>query len=87
VAPVAVMGEVHWSHREDLAIVSFDDFPVADSLTPAITALQQDPTQIGRLAVQVGRRSRVGGERGCSGNTAGVTAVRPAVVVGEDRCL
>jgi LacI family transcriptional regulator len=50
VASIAVMREVHWAHREDLAIVSFDDFPVADSLTPAITAVQQNPAEIGKRA-------------------------------------
>jgi len=38
------------THR--LAVVSFGDFPLADALYPAITALSQNPRRIGELAAQ-----------------------------------
>ncbi|GLY04507.1 LacI family DNA-binding transcriptional regulator [Actinoplanes sp. NBRC 101535] len=35
-----------------VAIVGFGDFPMADLLTPALTVIDQDPGQLGRLAVE-----------------------------------
>jgi LacI family transcriptional regulator len=39
--------------EHELALVGFDDFPLADLLTPGITVVAQDPTRIGRLAATV----------------------------------
>jgi LacI family transcriptional regulator len=35
-----------------LAVVGFGDFPMADVVTPAVTVIDQDPSLIGRLAVE-----------------------------------
>ncbi len=35
-----------------LAVVGFGDFPLADSLSPAITVIDQNPTALGQLAAQ-----------------------------------
>ena len=39
-------------HRQ-IAIVGFDDFPLADLVEPAITVVAQDPRQIGTLAAEI----------------------------------
>ena len=39
--------------EHEIALVGFDDFPLADLLTPGITVVAQDPTAIGRLAATV----------------------------------
>ncbi len=39
--------------EHEVALVGFDDFPLADLLTPGITVVAQDPTVIGRLAAHI----------------------------------
>jgi LacI family transcriptional regulator len=39
--------------EHEVALLGFDDFPLADLLTPGITVIAQDPTTIGRLAATV----------------------------------
>ena len=41
---------LHRSGRTDVALVSFGDFPLADSLTPGVTVIDQDPTPIATAA-------------------------------------
>jgi len=36
--------------HHDVALVGFDDFPLADLLQPAVTVIAQDPSSMGRLA-------------------------------------
>jgi LacI family transcriptional regulator len=43
---------LHSSGRTDVAVVSFDDFPMADSLVPAVTVIDHDPDVIGRAAAE-----------------------------------
>jgi LacI family transcriptional regulator len=43
---------LHSSDRTDVAVVSFDDFPMADSLVPAVTVIDHDPEVIGRAAAE-----------------------------------
>jgi LacI family transcriptional regulator len=49
--------------EHEVALVGFDDFPLADLLTPGITVVAQDPTRIGRLAAIV-LFDRIAGEDG-----------------------
>ncbi len=46
-----------------LALVGFDDFELAELVTPAITVVSQDPAEMGRLAADLLFR-RLAGERG-----------------------
>ncbi|WP_187271803.1 LacI family DNA-binding transcriptional regulator [Aeromicrobium terrae] len=53
--PRAAMGAVHALHvagRTDVAMISFGDFPMATTLTPAITCVNQDPHGIGVAATE-----------------------------------
>ena len=46
----------------DVALVGFDDFPLADLLDPGVTVVAQDPAAIGRLAAEMLFR-RLDGDR------------------------
>jgi LacI family transcriptional regulator len=48
---------------EDLALAGFDDFELADVITPPITVIAQDTGEMGRLATELLFR-RLAGERG-----------------------
>jgi LacI family transcriptional regulator len=39
--------------EQSVAIVGFDDFPLADLLRPGVTVIAQDPTAIGRAAAEL----------------------------------
>jgi LacI family transcriptional regulator len=60
-AGVATARELHRTGRTDVAMVSIDDFPVADSLDPAITVLTQSPELMGRQAFEL-LLDRIAGE-------------------------
>jgi LacI family transcriptional regulator len=62
VSSVAVVRELHLARRTDVAVVSFDDFPMADALDPAITAARQDPALMGRRAFEL-LRERIEGKK------------------------
>jgi LacI family transcriptional regulator len=49
----------------DVALVGFDDFPLADLLDPGLTVVAQDPAAIGRLAAETLFR-RLDGDRSAS---------------------
>lgn len=49
-----------------VALVGFDDFPLADLLRPAVTVVAQDPTAIGRAAAER-LFARLAGDRGPAG--------------------
>ena len=53
VASLAVVAELRRAGRTDLAIVSFDDFPMADAFDPPITVARQDPVLMGRKAFEL----------------------------------
>jgi LacI family transcriptional regulator len=48
--------------RFDVALLGFDDFPLADLLDPGVTVVAQDPAAIGRLAAEILFR-RLDGDR------------------------
>lgn len=43
---------LHALPADQLAVVGFGDFPMADLVRPALTVIDQDPNEIGRLAAQ-----------------------------------
>jgi LacI family transcriptional regulator len=43
---------LHRRDRLDIALVAFGDFPMADSVTPAVTVIDHPPETIGRLAAE-----------------------------------
>ena len=43
---------LHGNNRTDIGFVSFGDFPMADSLLPAVTVVEQDPQELGITAVR-----------------------------------
>jgi LacI family transcriptional regulator len=50
---LGVVRALHQSGRTDLAHVSFDDFTGAESLSPPVTAVYQDPRRMGRQAANL----------------------------------
>jgi LacI family transcriptional regulator len=50
---LGVVRALHQNGRTDLAHVSFDDFTGAESLTPPVTAIYQDPRRMGRQAANL----------------------------------
>ncbi|MEB3369424.1 LacI family DNA-binding transcriptional regulator [Saccharopolyspora mangrovi] len=49
---LGVVPALHARGRPDIAFVSFGDFPMADSLYPAVTVVDQDPAAVARTATQ-----------------------------------
>ncbi len=52
-ASLGVVRALHQGLRTDIAMVSFGDFALADSLEPAVTIIDQDPTPIAEAAVDL----------------------------------
>ncbi len=50
IGSITALRAAQQQHR--VALISFDDIPMAELLEPAITVVQQDPTRIGRLAAE-----------------------------------
>jgi LacI family transcriptional regulator len=48
-----VVRALHQGLRTDIALISFGDFALADSLEPAVTIVNQDPTPIAEAAVDL----------------------------------
>jgi LacI family transcriptional regulator len=49
---LGVVPALHARGRTDIAFLSFGDFPMADSLYPAVTVIDQDPAAIARTAAE-----------------------------------
>ena len=47
---LGMVAELARSKRKDVAVVAFDDVPLAEALEPALTVVAQDPEEIGRAA-------------------------------------
>jgi LacI family transcriptional regulator len=62
-ASLAVVKALRAVQRLDVALIGFDDFPMADSLNPAITVNRQDPELIGSKAFAL-LMERIAGEAG-----------------------
>jgi LacI family transcriptional regulator len=50
-AAVGVVHTLHTSGRTDVAVVSFGDFPLAETIEPGITVMAHDPVTIGLTAM------------------------------------
>jgi LacI family transcriptional regulator len=48
---MAIIHALQTAGRTDVALVGFGDFPMADALMPAVTVIDQNPAELGRLAV------------------------------------
>jgi LacI family transcriptional regulator len=51
IGAVRALRELERQHG--VALVGFDDFPLADLLQPAVTVVAQDPSAMGRLAASI----------------------------------
>lgn len=45
-----IVRQLHTMGRTDVTLVGFGDFPMADTLTPPVSVIDQDPTELGMLA-------------------------------------
>lgn len=45
-----IVRQLHAAGRPDIVLVGFGGFPMADLLTPPVTVVEQDPTELGILA-------------------------------------
>ncbi|MES4903475.1 MULTISPECIES: LacI family DNA-binding transcriptional regulator [unclassified Streptomyces] len=59
---LGIVAELSRTKRKDIAVVSFDDLPLAESLEPALTVVAQDPEEIGRAAATTAL-ARLDGDR------------------------
>src|SRR6202166_3531995 len=49
---MALVRALHQAERTDIALVGFGDFPMAAALTPAVTVLDQNPAELGHIAIE-----------------------------------
>ena len=59
---LGMVAELARSKRKDIAVVAFDDVPLAEALEPALTVVAQDPEEIGRAAAATAL-ARLDGDR------------------------
>lgn len=62
--------------RKDVALVGFDDVPLAESLDPPLTVVAQDPAAVGRAAAEVAL-ARLDGDRSRARTTVVPTRLLP----------
>ena len=51
IGAIHALRQLNLQHR--IALVGFDDFPMADLLEPGVSVVAQDPSEMGRLAAEV----------------------------------
>jgi LacI family transcriptional regulator len=61
-AAVGVVHALHTENRTDVALVSFGDFPLAETLDPGVTVMAHDPVAVGLTAMDR-LLARLGGEK------------------------
>lgn len=49
---LGVIAQLARAHRKDIALITFDDLPLAETLEPALTVVAQDPATIGETAAK-----------------------------------
>ncbi|MGW2568118.1 LacI family DNA-binding transcriptional regulator [Streptomyces sp. NPDC001537] len=59
---LGMVAELARSKRKEVAVVAFDDVPLAEALEPALTVVAQDPEEIGRAAAATAL-ARLDGDR------------------------
>ncbi|WP_326607620.1 LacI family transcriptional regulator [Streptomyces sp. NBC_01799] len=62
IVAMGVVAQLTRAARKDVALVTFDDFPLADVLEPALTVVAQDPAAIGEAAARTAL-ARLDGDR------------------------
>lgn len=62
IVALGIVAELARSGRKDVAVVAFDDVPLAEALEPALTVVAQDPEEIGRTAAATAL-ARLDGDR------------------------
>ncbi|MFI7363733.1 LacI family DNA-binding transcriptional regulator [Streptomyces sp. NPDC050149] len=62
IVALGVVAELARIKRKDVAVVAFDDVPLAEALEPALTVVAQDPEEIGRKAAETAL-ARLDGDR------------------------
>ncbi|MET7988922.1 MULTISPECIES: LacI family DNA-binding transcriptional regulator [unclassified Streptomyces] len=62
IAALGIVTALARSNRKDVAVVAFDDVPLAEALEPALTVVAQDPEEIGRTAAAIAL-ARLDGDR------------------------
>ncbi|MER7728795.1 LacI family DNA-binding transcriptional regulator [Streptomyces sp. NPDC096323] len=62
IVALGMVAELARIKRKDVAVVAFDDVPLAEALEPALTVVAQDPEEIGRRAAETAL-ARLDGDR------------------------
>ncbi|MEU1348409.1 LacI family DNA-binding transcriptional regulator [Streptomyces sp. NPDC005795] len=62
IVALGMVAELARIERKDVAVVAFDDVPLAEALEPALTVVAQDPEEIGRKAAETAL-ARLDGDR------------------------
>ncbi|MFF3911513.1 LacI family DNA-binding transcriptional regulator [Streptomyces sp. NPDC001848] len=79
---LGIVAELSRSKRKDVAVVAFDDLPLAEALEPALTVVAQDPGGIGRAAAATAL-ARLDGDRS---RARTITVPTRLIVRGSGEC-